>query len=250
MTNTIDTAAHPGRTTRTDNWWLNPLLVAIGFTLFIVYATYRVFENNYYEVNQFLSPFYSPKLIFDWWHFSPAILILWIPAGFRATCYYYRKAYYRAYFMTPPACGVVGTAGKGYSGETQFPWVLQNLHRYFFYLAVLVLAVLWWDAIQAFFTHSGKFTISGVALVMVLNCILLSGYTFGCHAYRHLCGGALNCFSKTEREKARFRIWHFVTKLNEHHMAWAWASLFSVGFTDFYIRQIAVGAMSPLYLVQ
>ncbi len=32
------------------------------------------------------------------------MLVLWIPLGFRATCYYYRKAYYRAFFFDPPAC--------------------------------------------------------------------------------------------------------------------------------------------------
>lgn len=246
MTNTVDTSAHTGRTARTDNWWLNPLMVATGFTLFGLYATFRAFENNYYEFEQFLSPFYSPKIIVDWWQFSPAILILWIPAGFRATCYYYRKAYYRAYFMTPPGCGVVGTSGKGYSGETKFPFILQNFHRYFYYLAVLVLGVLYWDAFQAFRAPSGAFTVSFLALFMLLNCVLLSGYTFGCHAGRHLCGGALNCFSQTEQQKVRFKIWHFVTKLNEHHMAWAWASLFSVGLTDFYVTAVARGWASPI----
>lgn len=248
MTNSVETKAHTGRTARTDNWWLSPLMVATGFTLFIAYATVRAFENNYYEVDQFLSPFYSPKLIFDWWHFSPAILILWIPAGFRATCYYYRKAYYRAYFMTPVGCAVTGTEGKGYSGETKFPFVLQNLHRYFFYCAAAVLAILWWDALQAFRSPTGSFTVSCLALFMVLNCILLSGYTFGCHAGRHLCGGALNCFSQTEQQKVRFRIWHFVTKLNEHHMGWAWASLFSVGLTDFFVTAVARGWATPITL--
>jgi len=248
MTNSTETKAHPGRTLRTDNWWINPLMVATGFTLFGIYATFRAFENNYYEVNQFLSPFYSPKFVFDWWHFSPAILILWIPAGFRATCYYYRKAYYRAYFMTPPACGVVGTAGTGYSGETKFPFILQNMHRYFFYLSALVLLVLWYDAAISFITPQGAFSVSGLSLMMVLNCVLLSGYTFGCHAWRHLCGGAVNCFSKTEQQKVQFRLWHFVTKLNEHHMGWAWCSLFSVGFTDFYVRQVCTGNFSPLVL--
>ncbi len=243
---TVKNAAHSGRTARTDNWWANPLMVALGFLAFIVYATFRAFENNYYEVNQFLSPFYSPKLIFDWWHFSPALLILWIPAGFRATCYYYRKAYYRAYFMTPPACGVVGTQGSGYCGETKFPWVLQNLHRYFFYAAAIVILVLWYDAIVSFMTKDGHFSVSLLSLVMVLNCVLLSGYTFGCHAYRHLCGGALNCFSSNEQSKTRFKVWQFVTKLNEHHMGWAWASLFSVGLTDFYVSQVARGTMNPI----
>src|ERR1700735_1286518 len=100
------TRAQSRKTNRSDNWWIEPALVATGFTLFIIYATYRAFEGNFYQWGPYLSPFYSPRFVFGWWHFSPAILILWIPAGFRATCYYYRKAYYRAYFLDPPACGV------------------------------------------------------------------------------------------------------------------------------------------------
>lgn len=246
---------HEGKTSRKDNWWVEPALVATGFTLFIVYATWRAFANEFYEVNQYLSPFYSPKIALDFWQWSPAILILWIPAGFRATCYYYRKAYYRAYFWTPPACAVEpGMAGKGYTGETKFPFVFQNAHRYFFYLAVLVLAILWWDAINAFFAPEGilaeskQFTVSVLALVMTANCVFLSGYTFGCHAWRHLCGGSLDCFSCDSNSQARYGIWQRVTKLNEHHMLWAWLSLFSVGFTDFYIMMVARNIWSPIVL--
>jgi len=236
-----------GSTGRTDAWWLEPTLVGIGFALFIIYATFRAFENNFYEYHQYLSPFYSPKFVFDWWKWSPAILILWIPAGFRATCYYYRKAYYRAYFMTPPACGVEGIGGYKYCGETKFPFVLQNLHRYFLYLAIVVVAVLWYDAIVAF-NFDGTFGVSAVGLVMLANVVFLSNYTFGCHAFRHLVGGKLDCFSCSSTAKTRFKIWEVVTKLNEHHMLWAWMSLFSVGFTDFYIRQVAAGLMPELRL--
>ena len=237
--------AHSELTARKDAWWLEPALVALGFTAFIVYGTWRAFENNFFEFGPYLSPFYSPYLPFHWWKLSPAFLILWIPGGFRATCYYYRKAYYRAYFADPPACAVGHFGGNKYCGESGFPFVLQNIHRYFFYLAVLVLAVLWWDVFKAF-NFDGHFGVSGVNLVMLANVILLSGYTFGCHAYRHLVGGKLNCFSKDSRTQSRFKIWTFVTKLNEHHMLWAWISLFSVGFADFYIRQVACGAMPEL----
>lgn len=230
-----------GKTSRKDAWWVEPLLVGIGFAIFIVYATFRAFENNFFEISSYLSPFYSPKISLDLWHISPALLILWIPAGFRATCYYYRKAYYRAYFADPPACSVGHFGGEKYCGETTFPLVIQNVHRYFFYLASIVLAVLWYDAIKAFF-FDGRFGISMVNLVMLANVILLTGYSLGCHACRHLVGGKLNCFSANACTKTQFKIWHLVTRLNEHHMFWAWMSLFSVGFTDFVIRQVASGA--------
>jgi hypothetical protein len=250
--------AHSAATTRKDAWWIEPLLVAIGFTTFIVYATFRTFEWKYYEVGNYLSPFYSPKLTFDWWHFSPAILILWIPAGFRATCYYYRKAYYRAYFLDPPGCSVghsgvfarlMGACGSRYVGETNFPFIFQNAHRYFFYLATLVLGILWYDAIHAFFDQDGNFFISGINLFMVLNCVLLSGYSGGCHACRHLVGGRLDRFSTDSSTKQQHNLWHFVTRLNEHHMLWAWLSLFSVGLTDLLIRQYAAGAIPDFRLL-
>ena len=237
-------------TTRKDNWWLEPLGVFIGFTIFIAYATWRAFENNFYEVGNYLSPFYSPKFAFTWWHLSPAFLILWIPAGFRATCYYYRKAYYRAYFLDPPGCSVshsgvlarlLGVCGSKYFGETNFPFVFQNFHRYFFYLATVVLAFLWYDVFKAFTDTSGHLNISGLNLFMLLNVVLLSGYSGGCHACRHLVGGNLDCFSACPK---RHGLWGFVTKLNEHHMLWAWLSFFSVGLTDLFIRQVSAG-LSP-----
>ena len=54
---------------------------------------------------------------------------------FRGTCYYYRKAYYRVFFADPPGCAV-GEARSNYCGETRFPFVFQNLHRFFMTLAV------------------------------------------------------------------------------------------------------------------
>ncbi len=239
-------ASHQGVTSRKDNWWIEPVSIAVGFFLFVVYATYRVFENGLYEYHQYLSPFYSPHFQFEWWHFSPAILILWIPAGFRTTCYYYRKAYYRSYFLTPWACSVDTHGADNYSGETKFPLVFQNLHRYFFYLAALVLFVLYYDAVVSLFPPEGGVSLSVLSLVMFANCILLSNYTFGCHAYRHLCGGSLDCFSDSSRAKSRFKVWNLVTKLNQKHQFWAWMSLFSVAFTDFYIRQVCAGSMDPL----
>jgi hypothetical protein len=237
-----------GSTTRTDAWWLEPFLVALGFTAFIVYATWRAFEFQFFEWGPYLSPFYSPNLahIFTWWKWSPALLILWVPAGFRATCYYYRKAYYRAYFLDPPGCGVGHWGGDNYRGENSFPFLLQNLHRYFLYFAIIVLGILWYDAILAFKftdgTHVGVGTV-----IMVVNCLLLTNYTFGCHALRHIVGGRLDCFS-CPSARPQFGLWKLVTKLNEHHMLWAWLSLFSVGLTDFYIRCLSAGLLTDYRL--
>lgn len=238
-----DIQVKPPATARKDAWWIEPTLVAVGFGIFIVYATWRALEGTFYEIGPFLSPFYSPKLMIPGFPFSPAFLILWAPAGFRATCYYYRKAYYRAYFRDPPACSVGHWGGEKYCGETSFPLILQNMHRYFFYVAVIVLGFLWWDAIYALLPNWEFRGFTFVNLVMFANVILLSGYTFGCHAYRHLVGGKLDCFS-CPGAQPRYKAWKFVSKLNEHHMAWAWFSLFSVGLTDLLIREVSCGAIS------
>ena len=140
------TAAHRGfgTTSRRDNWWAAPLVVFIGLSAFLVYATWAAFQNAHYDFGPYLSPFYSPVLwgssphawfgeLPPFWPafipFSPALLILPFPAGFRFTCYYYRGAYYKAFWADPPACAV-GEPRKSYLGENSFPLILQNIHRY------------------------------------------------------------------------------------------------------------------------
>jgi hypothetical protein len=223
--------------------WLNNLPFLVIFTGFSIYVTWRALTGKFYEVGSYLSPFYSPLIDPEhhWWPFSPAILILGGPLGFRLTCYYYRKAYYRAYFADPAGCAV-SERRKNYKGETSFPFILQNVHRYFFYLAVIFVAFLWYDAIVAF-DFGGHFGIGVGSLVMLANIILLTTYTFSCHSLRHLVGGKLDCFSCTAFGKPRHSVWGGVTKLNEHHMFWAWVSMISVGLTDFYIYLVATGAI-------
>ena len=128
-----------------------------GLSAFVVYATFRTFEGKYYEFQNYLSPFYSPTIVvsFEMFghkiHVSPALWILPFPLIFRFTCYYYRKAYYRAFFWDPPACAVgEAVSRKDYSGESRFPLVLQNVHRYAWYFTVIIIAILWWDTLRGF----------------------------------------------------------------------------------------------------
>lgn len=232
-----------GETERHDAWWAEAIPVILLLGGFGLYATFRAFEGRFYEWGPYLSPFYSPLIDpqHHWWPFSPALLILAGPLGFRATCYYYRKAYYRAFFLDPPACAVSESRGS-YSGETKFPFILQNAHRYFLYIAFIFLAFLWRDAIVAF-DFDGKFGMGMGALVLLVNIILLTTYTFSCHSLRHLAGGKLDCFSCAAFGRPRYKAWSFLTWLNERHMLYAWASLISVGFADFYIRLVASGAI-------
>lgn len=239
---------------RRDTWWIQPGLTFIVFTAFIVFASWRTFENAYFESGPYLSPFYSPRIVTEWMvfgkHFSPALFILPFPLLFRATCYYYRKAYYRAFFWDPPACAVTEVAPrKHYTGEREFPFVLQNLHRYAFYAAVVILAILWWDTLLAFnFGTPGHF-VFGVhvgTLVFAANIVFLSMYTFSCHSWRHLSGGCANCFSCSSTNKVRHSVWQKVTHLNENHALWAWMSLFSVALTDLYVRSLATGLIHDI----
>ncbi|MGB6683198.1 MAG: hypothetical protein WBH24_06085, partial [Candidatus Acidiferrum sp.] len=217
---------------------------------FGIYATLRAFEGAYYAWGPYLSPFYSPLIdpSHHWWPWSPALLILGGPLGFRATCYYYRKAYYRAFFLDPPSCAVGEPSKRKYKGETKFPFILQNLHRYFFYIAVVFLAFLWYDAIVAY-DWNGHFGIGVGTLIMSVNIIMLTLYTFSCHSLRHLAGGKLDCFSCATFGMPRHSAWSGISFLNERHMLLAWTSLITVGFTDFYIRMVAAGVFHDLRIL-
>jgi hypothetical protein len=253
-----------GETVRPDAWWVQPLAVFFGFTAFIVYSTWAAFHPLYqgncaYWFNEngadYLSPFFSPEIFGytphallgaapAWWPawliFSPAFLVLWAPAGFRFTCYYYRGAYYKAFWADPPNCAV-GEPRKAFLGERYFPLVIQNVHRYFMYLAVIFIFILAYDAWKAmWFTVNGveHFGIGVGTLVLVVNVVLLASYTFGCHSLRHLIGGFLD---EPSRRPACAKSYSCVSCLNRRHMMWAWLSLFWVGFTDVYVRLCAMG---------
>ncbi|HZU14089.1 MAG TPA: succinate dehydrogenase [Chloroflexota bacterium] len=236
------TNAMPGR----GGWWIQPNSVAIAFTLFILYSGWSVlFLSGHTTYGPYLSPFYSPHIPLNW-PLSAAILVAWVPLGFRATCYYYRKAYYRAYFRDPPACAIGEPqhphlfAGS-YSGERKFPWVLNNFHRYFLYLALIVLGFLWWDTINAFH-YGGTWYVGLGSLLMLANVILLTGYTFSCHALRHLVGGSVDCFSCAFAGRPRHGMYGLVSKINPYHPNFAWLSLASVAAVDIYIRLASYGA--------
>ena len=241
------------KTLRTDTWWLYPAATFVVFAAFVVYATWRAFDGDNYISEPYLSPFYSPCLTdscvagssdfgqpFSWWSLSPALIILIFPLGFRLTCYYYRKAYYRAFWLSPPACAVAEPHGK-YTGETRFPLILQNIHRWFWYAAVVVAVILTYDALLAFGPAEGESDGIHMGLgtvLMVANVVLIWLYTLSCHSCRHITGGRLRHFSK---HPVRYRMWTFVSKLNARHAQYAWYSLFSVALVDLYIYLLATG---------
>lgn len=249
-------------TMRRDRWWVQPLLIFLGLSAFIVYTTWAAFQGHHYFYSgdgaEYLSPFYSPLLYGQpgeprwiaaprpsWWPaslpFSAAFLILMGPAGMRFTCYYYRGSYYKAFWADPPACAV-GEPRKIYRGEAKLPLNFQNLHRFFFYPAAAFVLILAYDAYRAMWfigsdgTH--HFGIGVGTLVLAINAILLGGYTFGCHCARHMIGGYLDSFSKSKVRKCGYQC---VSALNNRHSLWAWMSLCWVLFSDVYVRLCAMG---------
>ncbi|MDT3438803.1 MULTISPECIES: hypothetical protein [unclassified Pseudofrankia] len=249
-------AAVGARTLRKDNWWVEPLVTVVVLAGFVVYGMWAALRNGNYFHDPYLSPFYSPCLtdncldnatphIFgDISPVSPALIILVFPLGFRLTCYYYRKAYYRSFWWAPPACSVPDFR-RGYQGETRFPLILQNIHRYFWYFAVIFAGLLTYDAVLAFI-YDGHFGIGVGTGVLVVNAALIWLYSLSCHSCRHLCGGGLKQLSAAP---LRRRVWARLSVLNRHHMFFAWASLLWIMVADFYIWLVASGHLTDAHWV-
>jgi hypothetical protein len=254
-------ATIPERTLRTDRWWLQPLLTVLGLMTFVVYATVRAASQaNYWVVDyHYLTPFASPCVsatcIPEASHFGQpfgefppliplAILTLPFLLLFRLTCYYYRKAYYRSFWLSPPACAVAEPHAR-YTGETRFPLIIQNSHRYFFYAAVLISLINTYDAILAFHSPTGfGFGLGNV--VLVVNVVLLWAYTLSCHSCRHITAGRINNFSK---HPVRYWAWMKVSAMNRKHMELAWVTLASLIVTDAYVALVASGTISDLRFI-
>ena len=265
MSSTTDASAGraqiTARTLRTDRWWLPPLATFAGLTAWVVYATVRAFMQEWYFVEpyNYLTPFYSPcvsngcvpeaahfgRFLPDVWWLPYAALTLPFLLLFRLTCYYYRKAYYRAFWLSPPACAVAEPHRK-YSGETRFPLLGQNLHRYFFYAAAIISVINTYDAILAFRTAEGEFGLGLGNLILLGNVIALWAYTISCHSCRSIIGGRLNHFSK---HPLRYKLWLQVSKLNGKHMQLAWLTLATLAVTDFYIMAVSAGWIPDLRII-
>jgi hypothetical protein len=257
----------PMSTERKDSWWFGPALTLVVLLGFIAWTTFRIFEGSHYYAAPYLSPLFAPVLFTNtaapgaaplelawfghWPSFwpallpaSPALLILPFPGSFRFTCYYYRKAYYRAFAGSPPACAVVpAVPGRPYRGESGL-MVFQNLHRYALYFALIFNVILAYDAFLSFF-RDGQFGVGVGSIVMTVNAVLLAGYSFGCHSFRHLIGGHDDCMS-CGKETVKYGAWKRASWFNARHMQFAWASLIWVVFTDVYVRLVSMGVITDL----
>ena len=256
-----------GATFRTDAWWLGPAATIGVIVICFGYLTWGMLQGNHYFVDPYLSPAFEPLVWVksgvpgaapvdhawlgewpSWWPallpVSPAFLILAFPGSFRFTCYYYRKAYYRAFVGSPPACAVgPSTPEREYRGETAF-MIFQNLHRYALYFALLFVPLLFIGAFRAFF-KDGHFGVGVGSLLLLLNACLLTGYTFGCHSFRHLIGGHDDCMS-CGQSTMKFNLWKRATWFNGRHMLFAWSSLITVTASDLYVRLLSMGVITDL----
>jgi len=248
-----------GETSRRDFWWTQPLAVFLGLSFFMGYLTWGAFQGDHYEFGNYLSPLYSPLIFGDgphawfgpkpgWWPaaipFSAALLILWAPGGFRFTCYYYRGAYYKAFWQDPSNCAV-GEPRKSYWGERSFPLIMQNIHRYFLYLALVFNVILTYDAILSYRFADG-FGIGVGSLVITLNAILLGSYSLSCHSLRHIIGGRKDEVSKNGLQLACYT---GCSAMNRKHQLFAWLSLVWVAFTDFYVRLCSLGVWTDFRIL-
>jgi hypothetical protein len=274
------------RTLRKDKWWGTPRLYVILLTAWLAYGVVRAAtqSNFFVPLYGYITPFASPCIanqcadvevtLFNgtvssgsaaelgtWLgNFPPllpfAILTLPFLLLFRMTCYYYRRAYYRSFWRSPAACAVAEPHAK-YTGETRFPLIIQNAHRYFVYVAILISILNTYSAVISFMPHT--VLADGVAaegprhfgfglgsLILTANVVFLWGYTIGCHACRHIVAGRLNNFSK---HPLRYRMWGLVTKLNNKHMQLAWTTLGTLVITDLYIALVAGGVIPDLRFV-
>ena len=265
------------KTLRKDKWWLYPGIVLFGLSSFLIYGFWSAWQADFYWYSAgqegfggYLAPFYSPLLFIkegvegaapiehaifgawpSWWPSwlppSPSLLILAIPGIFRFTCYYYRKAYYRAFTGTPPACAVGALPRKrkaGYKGETGL-MVVQNLHRYAMYFAMLYIIVFFYDAYLSFF-RGGKLGIGVGSILLLGNPILLACYSFGCHSIRHLLYGSRDCYSCSLNGEVAHKNGKIVTWLNQRHEMFAWLSLIWIMIADFYVRLVSMGVINDL----
>jgi len=254
-------------TSRIDAWWMQPVLTAFGLVVFFGYLTLRAFDATHVWYPPYISPTVAPPLFTpasgypgsvpveyawlgafpDWWPAflpqSPAFFVPALAIAFRLTCYYYRGAYYKAFAMRPPACAVAGIRRR-YRGETAL-LLFQNLHRYTLYGALFLLVCLWWEGLAAFF-RDGRFGIGVGTVMMLINAGLLSAYTFGCHSWRHLIGGRLDCFSCGASVSQGYGAWKWSSWLNGHHMPFAWCSLVWVALTDLYIYLVSSGTIRDI----
>jgi hypothetical protein len=218
------------------NWrlWSFIIILAVGQIALVLYPVS--------EFKGLIDPFYSPT-----------VLIVPIPGLFRLTCYAYRKDYHRHLFHHPLGCDNPERDEKhsqGYTGERNAIFQFENLHRYFLYAGISLLPFFYYDFYFSLTNYShGSLILTLGSLVILANALTLTSWTLSCHAFRHLIGGNIDCYSCVPAGKTRKSIFDVQSWWNSHHEALAWISLLSIIFADLYIRAVVAGVpIDPVLL--
>lgn len=257
-----------GRTNRIDNWWSQPVAMGTGLTAALLYTFWRLFfydADISYKLHgsTVMSPIFSPNVL-EWdlfglsaWNHpewvNAAILVLWIPFGFRGTCYYMRRVYYRTFFASPTACWVDEpeiNKAIGYQGERRM-FLFNNLHRYFLYAAMVIILIKWWDVTHTMHFHSPAHEGYGLSIgtfVMGIEAFLLTMYVTSCHALRHLAGGMLDRWT-SRISRVRGALFGKISIANRSHGFWFWTSLTFVFLGDIWVLLVAEGRVNDMVLL-
>ena len=255
-----------GRTNRIDNWLNKPIAMGLGLTAAMLYTAWRLFlfpESISYELegSKVMSPIFSPNVL-EWELFglkewgetdapswvNAAVLVLWIPFGFRGTCYYMRRVYYRTFFASPVACWVDEpeiNKKLGYKGEKRL-FIFNNLHRYFLYAAMIILVIKWWDVTHTLHFEEG-WGFSFGTFIMGTEAFLLTMYVTSCHALRHLAGGSLDRWV-SGISALRGKLFKQISVFNRSHGFWFWTSLVFVFLGDLWVLAVADGRFNDVVL--
>lgn len=209
------------------NWrlWTFIAIIAAGSLALVQYPVS--------EVKGLIDPFYSPT-----------VLIVPIPGLFRLTCYAYRKDYHRHLFHHPLGCQNPVRSEKShsqkYTGERNAIFQFENLHRYFLYAGIVLLPFFYYDFYRSLIDYSpGSLILTLGGLVILGNALALTAWTLSCHAFRHLIGGNIDCYSCVSSGATRKKVFDVQTWWNSHHEGLAWISLLTIIFADLYIRAVA-----------
>ena len=203
------------KTQRRDAWWAGPLVTALVLGGFVIYTTFRIFQNAYFQFGHgtevaaracvsaladvlaavgaaglgagvdFAGDVHSVdagRVSADVLLLSQGVLpgVLFGSAGVRGG----------------RAAGPICRARRGCC-------CFRIFIATFLYVALVFIVILGYDAIHSFIwpTADGGLTfgVSVGSLVLTTGTTLLALYTFSCHSLRHLVGGNVDCFSCVAR---------------------------------------------------
>ena len=227
--------------------------------LFAIYATWRAFEDAHYFSEPYLSPFYSPCLT-DKCASGAQDLGQWVPDGWLAAVsgadhpdisaripadlLLLPEGLLPLVLGVSPACAVA-EPHKGYSGETRFPLIVQNIHRYFLYVAMLFAVLLSWDAIHSFRDTNGEWGHMGLGTVILLHQRGpdLGLHTLSCHSLSAHNGRSPQALFRASDALSGLTL---ISKMNARHTLLAWTSLVWLVVADFYIRCLSPPGRSAI----